>query len=649
MSEQDCFICGDTAGNKRNPFIECEYCAYKACRNCCERYIVEQTNPICMDNDCKKIWTRKFMNKSFTGVFLKTKWRESREKVFLDRERSLLPATQAVVEEIRENEKIKDEADELLILIRDMERRYNHLMIEYRNGGGNVAMRTTNNRNFIRACPDESCRGFLSTQWKCGLCERFTCSECYVIKEIDIEHECKEEDKETAKLIKNDTKPCPKCATGIYKVEGCFAQDTSIRMWDGSVKMSQDIVLGDVLVGDDGNRRIVEHLMSGEDEMYEINQNNGITYTVNSKHKLVLKFTGENIVHWRESLNSVVEISIDEYLTLDKWSKKNLFGYKSSCKGELITGIEVVNVGKGTYYGWSVNGNKRFVLDDFTVVRNCDQMWCTQCHTAFSWRTGNIETRIHNPHYYEYMRQSDIGLQPNHNDGHICGNQLDHTVASQIKRNICKSLKIKSRDKYYSEEEKNVEYYTYQWVLNIYRFLQNVIRKCLHLHHVDIPRFQVDDVENNLPLRIRYLQNKYTEKKFASALLKNNKAFEKKRDICNLYQMYEQTITEIVFRFNELCMDFIESDEYKEYVTQELADIFKPRVIKLLDEMDGLQKYVNGCLKEIQETYKCVMKYINILESGDYYQILTSVNPNSSSTVSISSFIFEESEYNIRV
>jgi hypothetical protein len=325
--------------------------------------------------------------------------------------------------------------------------------------------------------------------------------------------------------------------------------------------------------------------------------------------------------------------------------RKKCIGTVSN-KDYLRTGIEVVNVGKGTYYGWSVNGNKRFVLDDFTVVRNCDQMWCTQCHTAFSWRTGNIETRIHNPHYYEYMRQSDIGLQPNHNDGHICGNQLDHTVASQIKRNICKSLKIKSRDKYYSEEEsiitQNVEYYTYQWVLNIYRFLQNVIRKCLHLHHVDIPRFQVDDVENNLPLRIRYLQNKYTEKKFASALLKNNKAFEKKRDICNLYQMYEQTITEIVFRFNELCMDFIESDEYKEYGTQELADIFKPRVIKLLDEMDGLQKYVNGCLKEIQETYKCVMKYINILESGDYYQILTSVNPNSSTTASISSFIFEE-------
>ena len=23
---------------------------------------------------------------------------------------------------------------------------------------------------FVRACPDENCRGFLSTQWKCGVC-----------------------------------------------------------------------------------------------------------------------------------------------------------------------------------------------------------------------------------------------------------------------------------------------------------------------------------------------------------------------------------------------------------------------------------------------------------------------------------------------
>lgn len=52
----------------------------------------------------------------------------------------------------------------------------------------------------------------------------------------------------------------------------------------------------------------------------------------------------------------------------------------------------------------------------------CDQMFCTQCHTAFSWETGAIETgRLHNPHYYEWVRQRNQGNAPREMGDVPCG------------------------------------------------------------------------------------------------------------------------------------------------------------------------------------------------------------------------------------
>jgi len=42
-------------------------------------------------------------------------------------------------------------------------------------------------------------------------------------------------------------------------------------------------------------------------------------------------------------------------------------------------------------------------------IEGCDQMFCTICHKAFNWKTGQIETGIiHNPHYFEYLRTHNI-------------------------------------------------------------------------------------------------------------------------------------------------------------------------------------------------------------------------------------------------
>ena len=85
-------------------------------------------------------------------------------------------------------------------------------------------------------------------------------------------------------------------------------------LWNGKEKLVENIVKGDVLIGTDGNKRTVLETLKGEDKLYNINQNNGIDYTVNSKHDLILKPSyfkkykvyGDFIKIWWFDLNNVV-------------------------------------------------------------------------------------------------------------------------------------------------------------------------------------------------------------------------------------------------------------------------------------------------------------------------------------------------------
>jgi len=75
------------------------------------------------------------------------------------------------------------------------------------------------------------------------------------------------------------------------KVGKCFGKDTPIRMFDGSVKLVQDIVKGDILMGDESTPRTVQSTVNGKDDLYLISQNKGMDYVVNSEHILCLKST----------------------------------------------------------------------------------------------------------------------------------------------------------------------------------------------------------------------------------------------------------------------------------------------------------------------------------------------------------------------
>ena len=85
---------------------------------------------------------------------------------------------------------------------------------------------------------------------------------------------------------------------------GCLAPDTPILLWDGSIKNAKDIIITDILIGDDGNKRNILKLTNGIDEMYKINISNGKTFTVNSQHILTLHFKNNFNIFWKNSNKS---------------------------------------------------------------------------------------------------------------------------------------------------------------------------------------------------------------------------------------------------------------------------------------------------------------------------------------------------------
>lgn len=103
----------------------------------------------------------------------------------------------------------------------------------------------------------------------------------------------------------------------------CHARDTPILMYDGTIKMVQDVRIGDLLMGDDSTPRRVLSLTTGEDALYDIVPVKGEPYRVNSEHILCLKQSpcAED--------SDTMEIAVKDYLVLSEAAKSSLWGYRT--------------------------------------------------------------------------------------------------------------------------------------------------------------------------------------------------------------------------------------------------------------------------------------------------------------------------------
>ena len=150
----------------------------------------------------------------------------------------------------------------------------------------------------------------------------------------------------------------------FYEEFGCHAPGTKVLMANGRLKNVEDIVIGDKVMGDDGTLRTVIELHHGIDQMYKIIPKNGIEQIVNSNH----------IIHLYDIILKE-EFDIPTYYFFKNYTINlqhlRLIKYTdSSLKQKEYSTFTIEPYREGEFFGFSLDGNQLFLLEDFTICHN---------------------------------------------------------------------------------------------------------------------------------------------------------------------------------------------------------------------------------------------------------------------------------------
>lgn len=235
----ECPVCCSGFTDRLRRRVACAYCDFTACASCVQSYLLNSpSDPRCMS--CGAGWNREFLDAHLTRAFVHGPLKAHRETVLLEREKALLPESQTLLENYRIARALSQNVDDNERELRNLRQRAAQLQRDishdraraarivadrYRTAGflGTSGADAPERRTFTRACPVDGCRGFLSTAHKCGTCETWACAACLEPRGPDREspHECDPAVLASARLIARDSRPCPSCASLIYKIDGC--------------------------------------------------------------------------------------------------------------------------------------------------------------------------------------------------------------------------------------------------------------------------------------------------------------------------------------------------------------------------------------------------------------------------------------------
>lgn len=236
--------------------------------------------------------------------------------------------------------------------------------------------------------------------------------------------------------------------TGLGK---CNAYNTPILMYDGSIKMVQDIKVGELLMGDDSTPRTVLSLARGQDEMYDIIPVKGEKYTVNKEHILCLKNTKKepwiqirmqnkikryDVMWWENNKKrskvhdsqieaenfiktiknkhqDIVEISVKDYLKLSKTFKHHFKGYRVCIDFPLKdTPIDPYMIGfwlgDGSSYGSKITTQDSTVLHYFANNLGKYNLYLSKIKDEYSYGISGLTGRYWSNIFLTTLKEQNL-------------------------------------------------------------------------------------------------------------------------------------------------------------------------------------------------------------------------------------------------
>lgn len=235
-----CGVCCENLNQSNHKQCICPKCEFISCKTCVRIYLGSSPNEShCMS--CKFEWSDSFVLLSVNKTYFHTDLKEQKKQKCFEIEKSKLAESQMEAKQflIKENatKKMKEIDTEIKRLRKIIDTLKNEKSIVIYSLNKKVIKEQ---KAFIMKCQASNCNGFVSKSYKCELCDKTTCSKCFEI--VEENHECKPENIETAEYIKSNSKPCPKCATRISRIDGCS------QMWCTHCQTPFDWVTGLILV-----------------------------------------------------------------------------------------------------------------------------------------------------------------------------------------------------------------------------------------------------------------------------------------------------------------------------------------------------------------------------------------------------------------